>query len=35
MIRDRRMQVLVAKDKEPITLLIDKIRILPKNDWMF
>lgn len=28
MIRDRRMQALVAKDKEPITPLIDKIRQL-------
>ena len=28
MIRDRRMQELVAKDKEPITPLIDKIRLL-------
>ena len=28
MIRDRRMQMLVAKEKEPITPLIDKIRLL-------
>ncbi|HEY9642964.1 MAG TPA: ABC-ATPase domain-containing protein [Coleofasciculaceae cyanobacterium] len=28
MIRDRRMQALIAKDKEPITPLIDKIRSL-------
>jgi len=28
MIRDRRMQLLVAKEKEPITPLIDKIRLL-------
>jgi len=28
MIRDRRMQLLVTKDKEPITPLIDKIRLL-------
>jgi predicted ABC-class ATPase len=28
MIRDRRMQILVAKEKEPITPLIDKIRLL-------
>jgi predicted ABC-class ATPase len=28
MIRDRRMQLMVSKDKEPITPLIDKIRLL-------
>ncbi|UCG12448.1 MAG: ABC-ATPase domain-containing protein [Deltaproteobacteria bacterium] len=28
MIRDRRMQLMVAKEKEPITPLIDKIRLL-------
>jgi predicted ABC-class ATPase len=31
MIRDRRMQALIAKDKEPITPFIDKIRQLYQN----
>ncbi|MBW1982892.1 MAG: ATPase, partial [Deltaproteobacteria bacterium] len=31
MIRDHRMQLLVSKDKEPITPLIDKIRLLYKE----
>jgi len=31
MIRDRRMQELVSKDKEPITPFIDKVRLLYQN----
>lgn len=31
MIRDRRMQALIAKDKEPITPFIDKIRLLYRD----
>lgn len=31
MIRDRRMQLLVTKDKEPITPFIDRVRVLYRN----